>query len=72
MIVCKDCGLPYSEFGIDLILPDQQWKEIFPEENGLLCANCITKRAEKTGAAVLLCWIDNITYGKYERLRGEK
>jgi hypothetical protein len=63
MIKCTDCGLSYSEFGLDLTLPDQQWKIIYPEENGLLCANCICKRAGKNkSATVILAWVDNLNY----------
>ena len=43
---CKDCELPYQEFGIDTTLPDEQWLMIHPEGfGGLLCANCIVNRA---------------------------
>jgi hypothetical protein len=42
---CMDCGLPYSEFPLDVILPRPQWLEIHPDEHGLLCAHCIVKRA---------------------------
>ena len=61
---CYDCGLKYP-FGLDLVLPDKQWDWIFPEGNGegLLCPNCIAKRAEKVGAStVLLSWIDRIDW----------
>jgi len=45
---CKDCGLLYQEFGIDTTLPDNQWLTIHPEgRGGLLCANCIVKRASR-------------------------
>ncbi len=65
---CEDCGLPYRELGLDIVLPDQQWTEIHPEGfGGVLCANCIAKRARKAGATVLLCWLDNVEYGKYEK-----
>lgn len=42
---CMDCDLPYEKFGVDLTLSDTQWKLIHPTINGLLCANCIAKRA---------------------------
>lgn len=58
---CIDCGLPYLEFGTDMALPDQQWKVICPE-GGLLCANCICKRARNHGVTVVLVWLDNLTY----------
>ena len=44
---CLDCGLPYSEFQLDVILPRPQWLEIHPAENGLLCASCIVRRASR-------------------------
>lgn len=33
---CRDCGAHYSSLGCDLVLPDQQWKKLFPEECGVL------------------------------------
>lgn len=45
--VCLDCGLPYADFPLDVILPRPQWLEIHPDESGLLCASCIVKRAAK-------------------------
>lgn len=44
---CGDCGLSYSEFAIDTTIPDLQWEAICPdsEGGGLLCANCMVKRA---------------------------
>ena len=42
---CIDCGLPYSNFPVDVLLPRSQWLEIHPDENGLLCAACIVRRA---------------------------
>jgi hypothetical protein len=47
-VCCDDCGLPYSEFGIDTVLPNLQWLAIHPAgEGGLLCASCMVKRAAK-------------------------
>ena len=63
-VKCFDCSEPYP-FGLDLILPDQQWKWLFPEHNGngVLCPACICKRAQKLkSATVLLCWIDRIDW----------
>lgn len=43
---CEDCELPYQKFGIDAVLSNEQWILIHPEgTEGLLCANCIMKRA---------------------------
>jgi hypothetical protein len=44
---CLDCGLPYGDFPLDVILPRSQWLTIHPDEHGLLCAMCIVKRAAK-------------------------
>lgn len=48
---CKDCGLPYEDFGLDTVLPEEFWIPISPqgegEGNGILCANCIVKRLSK-------------------------
>jgi hypothetical protein len=48
---CLDCGLPYEQFPIDVILPRAQWLEIHPDEHGLLCAACIVTRAAKVSRA---------------------
>ena len=65
---CDDCGLPYSEFGVDTCLAAQQWKAVCPEgggDGGLLCANCICKRISKlSGPTVLYCWIDRVDYSQ--------
>lgn len=45
---CYDCGMPYGgDDWIDTTLPNEQWAMVFPEKYGLLCANCIIKRASK-------------------------
>jgi len=45
---CRDCGVAYgSENWVDTVLSDEQWALIFPEHDGILCANCIIKRASK-------------------------
>jgi hypothetical protein len=61
---CYDCGIPYSELGLDLVLPDQQWKKISPtkDEGGILCPNCICKRAKKYGGTCVQAWIDMMDY----------
>lgn len=59
---CYDCGLPYQNFGLDLLVPRSQWLEIInldpplhPEDpnndGGLLCASCIVKRAGRLGGS---------------------
>lgn len=65
-VKCKDCGIEYQTLGLDLVLPDQQWKVICPED-GILCANCICKRAAQYGGTAVLAWIDNIDYSLTER-----
>ena len=42
---CMDCGRSYLSFRLDLILPNYQWRQITPQVGGLLCANCIMRRA---------------------------
>lgn len=66
VVRCRDCGVPYSELGLDLVLPDQQWKAICPE-GGILCPNCIAKRASEVGGTALLCWINNLDWAKVRR-----
>ena len=59
---CFDCHAPYP-FGLDLILPDQQWIWLFPQGDGLLCPTCICKRAQELcGSTVVLAWIDRIDW----------
>jgi Zn finger protein HypA/HybF involved in hydrogenase expression len=43
MLKCEDCGLPYTEFALDTTIPNSEWDAI--DGNGVLCANCIVKRA---------------------------
>ena len=53
--VCRDCYLPYTKFGLDTTLPDEQWLLIHPEGlGGLLCANCIARRAEKLKGSIAI------------------
>lgn len=60
---CRDCGLPYEQFGLDVSAPQQQWNLIHPEgEGGLLCANCIVRRGAVFGATVLQVWFDQLAY----------
>ena len=60
-VVCNDCGVEYASLGCDLVLPDQEWRVICPE-GGILCANCICKRARKHGGTALLSWIADLDY----------
>lgn len=50
---CLDCGMPYGgEDWLDCLLPRWQWLEINPDDGGILCANCMVKRASKLPGAV--------------------
>lgn len=51
---CLDCNLPYEEFGLDTTLSNKQWLMIHPGGDGLLCANCIAKRAGKIDGAIAI------------------
>lgn len=46
---CHDCGMPYTEMGMDVVLPNYQWNGLVkPDDRGIiLCANCIVSRASK-------------------------
>ena len=39
---CMDCGVENS---IDIVLTREQWLKINPKDGGILCANCIVRRA---------------------------
>lgn len=41
-----------GEGWLDLVLPRWQWLEIHPDDGGILCANCIVRRASKLTGAV--------------------
>jgi hypothetical protein len=44
---CLDCGLPYTEFPLDLVMSRPQWLEINPDDGGVICAACMIERASK-------------------------
>lgn len=44
---CLDCNKSYSTFGLDIIFERSEWLKIHPDENGVICANCIAVRAGK-------------------------
>lgn len=48
---CDECGLPYTEFGLDVTLSNSQW-QLISKGSGLLCANCIVSRAEVIPGAI--------------------
>lgn len=51
---CMDCKMPYSKFPLDMLFPRGQWLAINPKDGGLLCANCMVKRASKLKGAVVV------------------
>ena len=55
MTCCLDCGLPYDQFPLDVVLPRAQWLRICPQDSGVLCAACIVRRVRKyiPGATVI-------------------
>ena len=57
-LCCMDCQRRYDAFGLDVVLPKEQWKMIHPDEQGVLCTQCIVNRAEKMGAIVAFMTID--------------
>jgi len=57
VLFCMDCGLPYEIFGMDAVMPRAQWLEINPDDGGLLCANCMVKRASKVKGATCIHFI---------------
>lgn len=61
---CLDCGLAYSEFVMDVLLPRSQWLDIHPAEDGLLCARCIVKRTAQMPGAVSIHAIIEYAPGK--------
>ena len=57
VLFCMDCGLPYEIFGMDAVMPRAQWLEINPDDGGLLCANCMVKRASNVKGATCIHFI---------------
>jgi hypothetical protein len=50
---CMDCGCDYdAAMALSLLIPKTQWLKINPQDDGLLCANCIIIRAAKLPGAV--------------------
>lgn len=45
---CLDCGTGYdAAMALSLLIPKAQWLLICPKDGGLLCANCMLRRAAK-------------------------
>ena len=52
---CADCGMEYgTDDWLDTVLTLDQWKLIGGEQAGILCANCIVKRASRLAEVVNL------------------
>jgi len=48
-----DCGADYdTAMAMSLLIPKSQWLRINPADGGLLCANCMLRRAAKLDGAV--------------------
>lgn len=55
VLTCADCTLRYEDFPLDVVLPDADWLAIHPEgPGGVLCAQCIVKRASKLKGVVIV------------------
>ncbi len=52
---CRDCGMHYSSFGMDIVLPDDQWARIAEDGAGLLCGTCIARRAKALNLPGVTC-----------------
>jgi len=62
MSMCMDYGADYEEtMAISLLIPKTQWLRINPEDGGLLCANCMLRRASALPGAVNIT--GRITFG---------
>jgi len=45
---CLDCGTDYdAAMALSLLIPKAQWLAIHPADAGVLCANCMLRRASK-------------------------
>lgn len=46
---CMDCGLAREQFPLDIVVPDDQWRQLTGRNDGggLLCAACLVARAAK-------------------------
>ncbi len=64
--ICEDCKMPYQEFGIDTDLPVSQWLLIHPEgTGGLLCANCMVRRASRLPGIIVARMVLEVSYPAY-------
>lgn len=51
---CCDCGAIYEEMGLDITLPDDQWRKITRDGCNILCGSCIAKRAAELYGTVAI------------------
>ena len=71
--ICLDCKTEVPS--IDLAIPRQQWLLIHPDDGGVLCPNCILKRAAKLPNVINLTariTFANDSFEIYELLRNYK
>jgi len=47
VLSCSSCLKPYSEFPLDVVLPNDQWRAINGKDGGVLCASCIVMLGSK-------------------------
>ena len=59
-VQCEDCGRPYSQLPLDVILSDEQWARLTgrTDGGGILCADCILVRAARLGATAAKMHLD--------------
>jgi hypothetical protein len=70
MAHCNDCDLPYSKFGIDCTLPNNQWELITTFPAILLCATCIARRAKNVNGAIAIRMVIDIMPERREYAKG--
>jgi len=51
---CDDCKTDYEDLGLDIVFPASQWNMIKPDGYGILCGNCIAKRAAELPQAIAI------------------
>ena len=54
VVTCLDCAELYDGFGLDATLADDQWRMIHNSRDGILCANCMVKRAAMLPGAIAI------------------
>lgn len=70
-VKCEDCGMQYGlSDWIDTTLPNAQWNILSPD-TGILCANCIIKRASKLDGIITSRMI-LVTANNFEEVKALK